>query len=292
MPLNVLFVTRGNVPDYLNDCIYHGLKQLDDVVLFSTADMWFMYDDIDNKSKSSLYGKGFTIYGRLPAAKKGSVFNLLNTLELYKKIRDRFFDLIIYGSIWRSSSHLNFVKQYYPRNKIFLIDGEDHQRINSNQKAGVYFKRENLTPEDKAIYPISFGIPEELVVAEVPTKEKYWATVIPGNLATYVFDSEMEYFSDYQNSRYAITTKKGGWDCLRHYEIMMNGCVPYFPFLYNCPEKTLSNFPKDEAVQCLHLVNKNSLSSETYHEKASFFLEYARTKLTTKELAKYILSFY
>ena len=32
----------------------------------------------------------------------------------------------------------------------------------------------------------------------------------------------------YSNSIFAITNKKLGWDCLRHYEILMNGCVPLY----------------------------------------------------------------
>jgi hypothetical protein len=31
--------------------------------------------------------------------------------------------------------------------------------------------------------------------------------------------------------------KKGGWDCLRHYEIIGNGCMPYFENIEKCPKK-------------------------------------------------------
>jgi hypothetical protein len=48
----------------------------------------------------------------------------------------------------------------------------------------------------------------------------------------------------YHRARFAYTQKKGGWDCLRHYEIMANGCIPIFRGLDQCPVDTLTTFPK------------------------------------------------
>jgi hypothetical protein len=291
MPIKLLFITSGKSPDYLNDCLYHGLRSLEDVEVYSNSPMWFMYDDIDDMTKSSLYGKGFTVFGRIPAANKRNVFSGLNSLEIYRKIVDRFFDIVVYGSIWRCSSYLNLVSRYYSPNKIFLIDGEDHQRINNNRAKGVYFKRENVSSDAEPIHPIGFAVPEELVIQGVPPKEKYWATVIPGNLATYIFDSETNYFADYQRSKFAITTKKAGWDCLRHYEILMNGCVPYFPFIEDCPKKTMANLPKAEFAKCYKLINDGLMSDELYRQTGEFLLQYTREKLTTRALARYVLGY-
>lgn len=44
-------------------------------------------------------------------------------------------------------------------------------------------------------------------------------------------DDEAAYHKMYQNSLFALTKKKGGWDCLRHYEILANGCIPIFETL-------------------------------------------------------------
>jgi hypothetical protein len=44
----------------------------------------------------------------------------------------------------------------------------------------------------------------------------------------YVFSSEDEYYNDLRQSRFGITTKRGGWDCLRHYELAASGCVLCF----------------------------------------------------------------
>ena len=35
-----------------------------------------------------------------------------------------------------------------------------------------------------------------------------------------------------------------GWDSLRHYEILMNGCIPLFLNIDKCPERVLTNLPK------------------------------------------------
>ena len=37
-----------------------------------------------------------------------------------------------------------------------------------------------------------------------------------------------EYYNEYEKSYFGFTMKKGGWDCHRHYEILMSGSVPYF----------------------------------------------------------------
>ena len=49
----------------------------------------------------------------------------------------------------------------------------------------------------------------------------------------------------YSNSIFAITNKKLGWDCLRHYEILMNGCIPLFFNIEDCPKLILKTLPKE-----------------------------------------------
>lgn len=132
------------------------------------------------------------------------------------------------------------------------------------------------------IYPIGFSIPSEKIVAFVPKKTQEFATVIPGQLDTYTFDREEEYYRDYQQSKYALTTKKGGWDCLRHYEILANGCIPLFPNLRNCPPQTMTFFPKD-------LVYQANLHPKNYDEYANRLLNHTRNNLTTEKMVSYIL---
>jgi hypothetical protein len=44
----------------------------------------------------------------------------------------------------------------------------------------------------------------------------------------YMFLTEFDYYTDLQASRFGVTTKRSGWDCLRHYELAANGCVLCF----------------------------------------------------------------
>ena len=70
------------------------------------------------------------------------------------------------------------------------------------------------------------------------------APLIPGKISSYIYKNEQDYYQSYQNSIFALTYKKVGWDSLRHYEILMNGCIPLFLNINKCPETILTNLPK------------------------------------------------
>jgi hypothetical protein len=148
------------------------------------------------------------------------------------------------------------------------------------------------------LYPITFSIPEEKIINFIPSKNKILSDLIPGKLETYIYKNENDYYKEYQNSYFALTTKKGGWDCLRHYEIILNGCIPYFPNIEKCPENTLFLFPKDFILQGNLLYEKFKLLSVSYLQNnhineynslLSKMLDYIKKNLTTKKIAKYIL---
>ena len=61
----------------------------------------------------------------------------------------------------------------------------------------------------------------------------------------HTFTSEADYRDDLQRSRFGITTKREGWDALRHYEIAANGAVPCFRGLAEKPA-TCAPFGLDE----------------------------------------------
>jgi len=99
------------------------------------------------------------------------------------------------------------------------------------------------------VFTLGYAAPDELFLTEVPEKKQLWAEVIPGFKETYRFSEEPSYYQMYANARFAYTWKKGGWDCLRHYEIIANGTIPVFPDLSNCPKETLSHLPKDLIIR-------------------------------------------
>ena len=59
----------------------------------------------------------------------------------------------------------------------------------------------------RSIYPLSYSIPDELIVSGVPAKEHLWAEIIPGESLTYRFDhsQEEEYRAMYQSSMFGVT---------------------------------------------------------------------------------------
>lgn len=147
---------------------------------------------------------------------------------------------------------------------------------------------------NKNIHPFSFYIPDECVVTEIPEKTRLLASIIPGDLSTYIFkNKEKEYNDMYKKSRFALTKKKGGWDCLRHYEILMNGCIPLFENLENCPTYTMTTYPKHLNAQAYDLYNnwiENNEFINKYNELLNKYLEHTRNNCTITEQTKYFLN--
>jgi len=146
------------------------------------------------------------------------------------------------------------------------------------------------------VYPIQFSIPECKIIREIPLKTRDFAHIIPGRIDTYIYDYESEYYRGYQQSYFAITCKRGGWDCLRHYEILANGCIPYFLDLDQCDEKTLYFLPKDLILEAMHLegvsqlkIDHSIFDKNRYYEILNKLLSYAREHLTCQKMAKYLL---
>lgn len=140
------------------------------------------------------------------------------------------------------------------------------------------------------LYPISFSFPEELIVPYVPFKTSHTAT------HQYQFNDSKPYLEMYRKSIFGHTSLKCGWDCLRHYEILSQGTIPFFHELKRCPTYTLTTFPKE---QVLGLMDKYftlsydqimSTSSSILYDDLNSLLDYTRNHLTTKQSAKYILS--
>ena len=139
------------------------------------------------------------------------------------------------------------------------------------------------------IYPISFCIPECKIVKGVDVKEVDTAFLIPGKPETYIYNSEKEYYEAYAKSVFGITMKKAGWDCMRHYEILANGCIPWFTDLEDCPPKTMTHFPKDLILKTMKESKDNKLSIDDKMKISQTLLDYTRAHLTTKAMASYVL---
>ena len=229
------------INDYMSDLTLHGLRALfgNDVVDYPGC--WYLYSDKVKKKNfdtSKLWGKGFNLKDSFDG------YDLINRDDIKAKIRSKYFDLIIYGSIRRSSHLLDDVIK--SGTKYIFIDGEDDRYIDENYaNKSIYFKRE-LLKETSNIKPINFSIPKNKIIKKVNFKPKnLLSPLIPGRPQTYIYENENNYNQMYQDSVFALTNRKAGWDCFRHYEILMNGCIPLFLDINKCPHKTMEKFPKD-----------------------------------------------
>jgi hypothetical protein len=289
--MKVLYVYNFLYPEYQSDSIYHGLIDLG-IDVYETH-----YPSYMLKSFGELrftYGKGFTLFGKLNHEPK------VETPEIIiDKIKSRFYDIVIYGCIYtypyienrQCLDYLEYVKEYYPKNKIHFVDGADDTHNFSHSygldELGIVWK--TSLSQISTGNPISFGVPESQLIAHNPTKEKLFSTIIPGNSKTYTYEDEESYYNDYAVSHYGLTWKKGQWECMRHYEILANKCVPYFPDIEDCPPFMLVDLPKEIIKETNKYARTYKIHPE-YDHINDYLFEYTKNNLTTKKVAEKLLS--
>ena len=136
---------------------------------------------------------------------------------------------------------------------------------------------------------LPYCLPDEVfveTVCPIGSKKYVISPLIPGDTFNYLFKAgeEEKYYDMYRQSMFAVTQKKGGWDCLRHYEILAAGCIPIFEELDNCPTDTLTSFPKDllkEAYRALLPWRNTDEQREAYPLYASQLLDHAKANCST-----------
>ena len=176
----------------------------------------------------------------------------------------------------------------------------DFELFNSDPPPLTCYRDEDNT-KSKPIwfYPITFSIfPENLVDYRCqPIKHLPFATYDPGSGYSYDWGDEEYYFRLYRDSYYAITKKKGGWDCNRHYEIMHSGTMPYFLELENSPSRSVSFLPKKLLIEARDLpgvsntkeIDFNKFDKNKYYQLLQRLQYHAEKRLTTVAMANYIL---
>lgn len=294
--VKILYITRGDHIDYQNDCLLIGLKEFFGTEVVDINKQHHLYDSYPPDYTRFLYGKGFSISRTLPDLP-------VDRTDILSKIRNKFFDFIIYGSIWRSpgsrddlpeyplrmpfNNYLLESLEYYPKNRIIAVDGNDFEPIHPIYDLGiVYFKRE-IYSNNKNLFPISFAMPTCKVNFN-KNKTRNHSYITPEDTSTYIYDRESDYYEDYNQSRFGVTIKKSGWDCLRHYEILSNGCIPNFKDIFDCPDKTLTLFPKELCKKVLIdlRIEKEEIVYDKYIEK---FESHFYQNNTTESLARYFI---
>jgi hypothetical protein len=189
---------------------------------------------------------------------------------------------------------------FYPSQSLKMIELTDSYYIVKPLLHQEVYQLQSVSVSDSFsnIYSLPYSIPDECIVSteQALSAKKYEiAYVNPSDRTTYIYGpgQQEEYYQMYRESRFAYTCKKGGWDCLRHYEIMANGCIPIFTGLEKCPEKTLCTFPKE---LLLHAYTELLPWEETAEKKMKYafylskMMENMREYGTVSKMAEYVLN--
>ncbi|HWW91064.1 MAG TPA: glycosyltransferase [Solirubrobacteraceae bacterium] len=316
----ILFV-NPNCEDYLADGVFHGLRTLlgADAVDYPKAE--FLYEHADPDVLARVRGGGFTLYGLLPdmPVERDHVLRRALDGEFELVI---FGDIWRTFGLWTEwSPQLRAAGV-----PMAVLDGSDRVEpypyaglwwrvpawwfLPRAHKRAPYFKRE-ITPLTRwfASYlllppalgrrldlrPISFSIPAEKLVGAPPAKDKDFPSHIVdeelvrriGGQTSHAFTQESEYRSDLARSRFGITTKREGWDALRHYEIAASGAVPCFRDLQLKPS-TCAPFGLDDTNCIVYrdaddlLAQVATLDDAAYTTLQAGALEWAHANTTTK----------
>ena len=328
--MKILFFTSSN-EDYLGDSLLHGMRQLygRDCVDYPKCEI--LYKDCPQHILNQVRGKGFTLYTGLledivvdrfniEDKIKSNYFNLIVISDIQRQ-----FGWFVQFRPWLNSTNTVIIdgsdtSQPYPA-RGFWWRKPYYWLLPNAHKDFLYFKREwtsdthfhlwmrllpkkirTKLPQPKNLREISFSIPDCKIVTKLPDKRKDFpthivdpelASLIPNSHTTYAFDSEQKYYADLQESRFGITTKRAGWDCLRHYEIAANGTVPCFRNLSNKQKHCAPHGLTEENTifynNASDLIERLSkISQDDYKYLQLGALDWARNNTTAQQARKLI----
>ena len=282
--MKILYVTWSGGVDYLADTIMIGLVNNGHEVL--DTNYCRHLGPLTDEERGLYYGRAFTVGNTLLAERE-----FIDRSNIEEKIRSKYFDIVIYPSPYRCLDYFNAVSESYDRNHVLILDGEDTQEINNNFLSyGIYFKRE-LCTNWYNVLPISFSFPKQKFFLGETNKMKGEAFITPLDKNTYIYENEEDYYEDYRSSFFGYTMGKGGWDCLRHYEIVANKCIPYFNKYEGKPVYTMTNWPSDLQAEANYLFyHGDSQYYERIEKLTKEFFDYAYENLTCEEVAKRMIN--
>ena len=280
----VLFLTESR-EDYLADSLLHGLISLGlDVVDYPRKQVLYAgHKACEVAPQLGVRGNGFTLYGLLEDRPVDRSF-------VIQRLEAGWFDLVLVGQIWRQWGQLLDLAPLLQTVPVVLIDGDDDTRLFHRSGTRVrrygwqpfpirsglclYLKREwqgeALRDRRCRVLPASFSIPAEKIRSDDPVskKQRLATHCVDPEVAracdlqtSYAFSSEQAYYDDLAASRFAVTTKRGGWDCLRHYEIAASGALPCVRRLETKPASCAPHGLK-AGVNCVSYQNWSDLHKQ------------------------------
>jgi hypothetical protein len=231
--LKILILTTP-LFDYLADSLIIGLREIygENCVEFPRKDI--LYGDLP-----CVYGRSFTLWSQ-------PIADVPRGPAAFENV-----DVVIYSN-YRRQQPIDWrllVRNRDQAPQVIYVDGGDDNNVEPNVRP--LFKRELYTAQP-GVFSIGFGVPERLVRPLAPEKKtQLHPTHVQdeefGVESGYRFAEESDYYDDLARSLFGITLKKGGWDCMRHYEIMAAGTVVMF--------KHFDQKPATCAPQCPDIVN-------------------------------------
>ena len=260
----ILFIAPDQ-EDYLADSLFLGLRQLLGERVIDVPRRDPLYSDYPPELRRRRYGQGFTLYGGLledvPVDRAWTALRLERgefNLVVFGDIQNGFGRWVELLHAMRGTPAAVLDGGDYPAMYPFGPRWWRHPRwwlLPRAHRRATYFKRE-LTPETRrlrsfilapqplvrrlgpprGVRPIAFSIPDEKIASAPTEKTALLATHVvdpevasrAGHSTSAAFSDEAEYYADLQSARFGVTTKRAGWDCMRHYELAANGCVPCF----------------------------------------------------------------
>ena len=273
--MRLLFVPTIN-PDCQNDLlevsILHGLRSILGKDCVDYPRKKILYHDFSDSPKDSLHGRGFSLLTE-------------PIQDLSEEERDlSSFDAVLYGcGHMYGESGITEYNSLVKGRQVWVLDGHDlhgdaprkikiKEGDNEIEVIGVQFRKSfkrELVEKITDVYPTGFGIPKHRIrPIRLPGKDQLFQKTAPDNAlfkevtdiggghAHHTFTEEEEYYDDLSRSWFGLTCKKGGWDCLRHYEIIAAGTVLLFKD-YDLKPPTCS----PQLLPCLSYSSKEELDA-------------------------------
>ena len=270
----ILYV-NPNFDDFLGDGLFHGLRLALGAAVVDFPRIDHLYRDYPPERRPVLHGRGFTLAGLLddePVDRNRSLaraaegeFELVvfsdiwRTFGLWTEWGPQLAERGVRIAVIDGSDRVEpfpYAGQWWRRPSWWTLPRIQGRALHFKRevtRATWWFGSYLMLPPRLAhrsgrlgeLRPISFSIPESAIVAEPPAKTKDWPLHVVdaevagrvGGRTEHAFESAADYHGDLRASRFGITTKREGWDAMRHYEIAANGAVPCFRLLDTKPPR-------------------------------------------------------
>ena len=226
--------------DYFENMMLLGLRKLLGKDCVDYPRKRILYHDFSDVPRDSLHGRGFSLYHE----------PMQDIPDSARDLTDQRFDVILYGTVL-ANGMVRLPELEKKCSFRFFIDGNDlygvaqndiyvyhdGERLIGNQQIPS-FKGQIIT-ENPLVFPTGVGLPESRILPiDLGKKTQLFQKSCPAyalfryadesNRKHHVFHNEDEYYEDLAKSWFGLTCKRGGWDAMRHYEIIAAGTLALF----------------------------------------------------------------